>query len=243
MKPAIDGWPANLVRLLHTSSRNFISGRAPTSVRYPLRVSTSQCWLAVSAGGVSRTECRRIEPPLCRGVTWCARQMSGDSPDPGAPSRALERLRVVVVAHRDAQRDHIIEALLQAGFAPKCRQLDIDREATYGDALAAGPDIVLVDYPASHFQITRALECLRARGNDVPIIVVSGPADTDVAVDLMQRGAADYISTHRVARLGPAVRRVLTDRHQRGTRRQTAASPLPDHDRAYRGLASGFPGS
>ena len=50
---------------------------------------------------------------------------------------------------------------------------------------------------------------------DIPFIVVSGAIGEDVAVDMMRRGANDYLLKDRLSRLGPAVRRALNEKKLR----------------------------
>lgn len=61
------------------------------------------------------------------------------------------------------------------------------------------------------FSGTAALEIVRERDPDLPLIFVSGTIGEDVAVAAMRTGAHDYIIKGNLARLVPAVERELRD--------------------------------
>src|SRR2546430_8651142 len=59
----------------------------------------------------------------------------------------------------------------------------------------------------------RALEILKDRGLDIPLIIVSGSIGEEVAVNAMQQGASDYLLKDRLIRLGAAVNRAVEAKH------------------------------
>jgi PAS domain S-box-containing protein len=78
----------------------------------------------------------------------------------------------------------------------------------FEEALDRGPwDVVVADYLLPRFSGTEAIAALRARGADVPIIVVSGTLGEDVAVAMMKAGARDFFSKGNLRRLASAVER------------------------------------
>lgn len=80
-------------------------------------------------------------------------------------------------------------------------------------------DVIICDYRMPRFTPYRALELLRASGQDVPLIVFSGAVKEDVAIDLLKAGASDFITKDRMPRLILAVRRELRDKEQRAQNR------------------------
>jgi PAS domain S-box-containing protein len=66
----------------------------------------------------------------------------------------------------------------------------------------------------------RALKIVNALGLDIPFILVSGSIGEDLAVAVMQLGAADYLLKDRLARLGPAVTRALEQKRLRDEKRR-----------------------
>ena len=71
------------------------------------------------------------------------------------------------------------------------------------------------------------MDLLRERNLDIPLIVVSGSLSDREAVRVIENGAADYLLKDRLARLGPAVHRVLErTRMNNELRRTEQKSPV-----------------
>jgi PAS domain S-box-containing protein len=75
------------------------------------------------------------------------------------------------------------------------------------------PDIVLSDHSLPSFTSTDALDILRAKGLDVPFILVTATVSEDFAVNVMKNGAADYVLKDRLQRLPSAILNAV-DRHK-----------------------------
>ena len=144
-------------------------------------------------------------------------------PGPHGPEsqgwRPPKRLRVLIVEDEPAHAELEMRELRRAEFAPEW--LRVETEAAYLEQLGAAPDLILSDYSLPQFSAPRALELLRDRGLDIPFIVVSGTMGEETAVDLMRRGATDYLLKDRLARLGPAVQRALEQQRLRRHQHQT----------------------
>ncbi len=123
-------------------------------------------------------------------------------------------LRVLLV--EDSEDDAAIEVLelRRAGFEPEWRRVDTREEMIA--ALAEGPwEVVLCDHAMPSFNSERAVEVLRERGLDIPVIIVSGVMGEDTAVEALRTGAADYVLKGNLRRLGPAVARALREEVER----------------------------
>ena len=97
-------------------------------------------------------------------------------------------------------------------------------EADYRAALEERPEVILADYRLPAFSAERALEILAEEGLDIPLIVVSGYIGEEKAVELMRRGAADYLLKARLSRLGAAVTQAIDNRRLRRERELFAAA-------------------
>ena len=126
-------------------------------------------------------------------------------------------LQLLLLEDQLADAELVLHELRQAGFAPDWRR--VETEADYLAALDPALDLILADYALPQFDALRALELLRARGLNIPFIVVSGTIGEDIAVVAIQRGAADYLLKDRLARLGTAVENAL---HQRRMQAENA---------------------
>ena len=109
-----------------------------------------------------------------------------------------------------------------------------DRRDEFGDALQSRrPDLILADYSLPGFDGLEALDLARAHAPDTPFLFVSGVMGEEVAIESLKRGATDYVLKHRLERLGPAVRRALTETRERAERRKAEAA-LREGERMHR---------
>ncbi|MEW6262483.1 MAG: response regulator [Thermodesulfobacteriota bacterium] len=72
-------------------------------------------------------------------------------------------------------------------------------------------DVVISDHSLPRFNSFAALEIIRARGLELPFLIVSGTIGDEDAVRAMKAGAQDYILKDNLKRLVPAVRRELKE--------------------------------
>ena len=122
----------------------------------------------------------------------------------------------------------MVHELRRSHFEPEW--LRADTESEYRVGLRWRPDIILSDYNVPLLDAPRALQLLLEHQlENIPFIVVSGATGEDVAVEMMRRGATDYLLKDRLARLGPAVQRALGETKLRdGIRRAEQALRASD---------------
>jgi two-component system, cell cycle sensor histidine kinase and response regulator CckA len=140
-----------------------------------------------------------------------------------------QRLRVLLLEDEPRDAELIRHELRQAGF-----DLDwtiVQHRAAYVDALASPIDIILADFNVRDIQAPEALQLARARQGDVPFIVVSGSIGEEIAIDLLNSGAADYLLKDRLSRLGRAVQRALEERRLRGAKREAEQALIQAEER------------
>ncbi|HYC89621.1 MAG TPA: PAS domain S-box protein [Thermoanaerobaculia bacterium] len=122
----------------------------------------------------------------------------------------MRSLRAIVI--EDDENDLLLfrAELERYGFAPEIAWVSTAGELR--DALDAGPwDVILADYRLPSFSGGEALEMVRSGGYDVPFILVTATLGDELAVEMMRRGADDYVLKDRMARLGYSVERALRD--------------------------------
>jgi len=128
-------------------------------------------------------------------------------------------LRVLAVEDCEDDTLLLVRLLQRGGYDVTFERVDtaaavnaaLDRQAW---------DIVIADYSIPGFNGLDALALCKARGLDVPFIIVSGTIGEDVAVETMKAGAHDYILKHNLVRLLPAVQRELGEAEVRRKRKQ-----------------------
>ena len=118
----------------------------------------------------------------------------------GHPDREL---RVLHLEDSDLDHELTLAHLLRGGLRVALRR--IDSEAEFLAALDADWDAIISDYNLPGFSGLVALDLLKARGLDVPFILVSGEIGEDTAVEAMRNGASDYLLKNNLARLVPAL--------------------------------------
>ncbi|ABL00608.1 response regulator [Pelobacter propionicus] len=117
----------------------------------------------------------------------------------------------------------------------------VDTPQGMGEALDRKPwDIILVDYRMPGFGGLDALNIVRERNLDIPVILVSGVILEDVAIEAMRQGACDCIKKDHLDRLSPAVERELAAAAERRERRQ-AEQALRESEEQFRVLAETSP--
>ncbi len=79
-------------------------------------------------------------------------------------------------------------------------------------------DVILSDYNVPGFGGLAALAISREVRPEVPFLFVSGALGEERAIELLKRGATDYVLKHNLDRLIPCVERALAEVHEREER-------------------------
>ncbi|MFZ5862928.1 MAG: EAL domain-containing response regulator [Nitrospirota bacterium] len=123
-------------------------------------------------------------------------------------------LRVLIVDDSDDDALLILRELRRGGYEPAHQR--VDTASALETALDAQPwDVILSDYTMPSFSGAEALAQVRARGDDVPFLFVSGTIGEEFAVSAVRAGANDYILKKSLKRLPLAVDRELSDAESR----------------------------
>jgi signal transduction histidine kinase len=108
------------------------------------------------------------------------------------PLGAVAPLRLLVVDDEALDRAAVRRCALQAGI-----RLAVDEAASAADAverIASRPyDCVLMDYLLPGEDGLGLLQRIRAAVPDMPVVILTGHGDEQIAVDLMKAGAVDYL--------------------------------------------------
>jgi PAS domain S-box-containing protein len=129
-------------------------------------------------------------------------------------------LQVLIVEDTESDAGLILHHLLKAGYAVSSERVET-AQAMQAALEKQGWDIVISDYSLPAFSALAALRVLQRSGLDIPFIVVSASVTEETAIELMRRGAADYLMKDRLARLAPLVRRELNIAQVRRERTET----------------------
>jgi two-component system, cell cycle sensor histidine kinase and response regulator CckA len=132
-------------------------------------------------------------------------------------------LRLLLVEDSEDDAQLLVRELARAGFEPRVER--VDTAAAMRSALDRETwDIVVGDYSMPQFGGAAALELLRARGLDIPFVIVSGTIGEERAVAAMRAGARDYVSKNNLKRLAPVMERELREAAGRRDRLRAEAA-------------------
>jgi PAS domain S-box-containing protein len=118
-------------------------------------------------------------------------------------------IRILILEHQPADAELMLRELRRAGYEPEWKQ--VTTEPDFLAQLDQGWEVILADCQMPQLTGLRALELLKTRGLDIPLILISGTAGEDLAVQGMKAGASNYLLKDHLARLGQVVKRELHD--------------------------------
>ena len=95
------------------------------------------------------------------------------------------------------------------------------------------PDLILSDYSLPSFDGLSAMKLALERCPNVPFIFVSGALGEEMAIELLKKGATDYVLKNKLSRLGPAVSRALNEVEERKERKRVE-DELKESELRYR---------
>ncbi|MFA6292683.1 MAG: ATP-binding protein [Victivallales bacterium] len=121
-----------------------------------------------------------------------------------------EKRKLKILFLEDSLEDCLLNLreVRKAGYDPewKC----VESRVEFLSALETfPPDIILSDYSMPQFTATTALELLREKDKVTPFIMISGTVGEEIAVEMLKKGADDYLLKDRLSRLGQSVRKAM----------------------------------
>jgi len=146
------------------------------------------------------------------GGAWASGGSEGEPPSgipPETPDGAPVPMRVLLVEDNPGDAELMAEMLHDGGVAASGFALrHVARLAEARSELAAGPvDVVLLDLSLPDGRGLESLAVVRRAAPGVPVVVMTGLADDEVAVRALQAGAQDYLVKGREE--GSSVRRAV----------------------------------
>ncbi|MDB5389108.1 MAG: histidine kinase [Planctomycetaceae bacterium] len=142
-------------------------------------------------------------------------------------------LRVLIVEDRPCDAELMIFELRQADFEPQWNR--VETELDFVAQLNPSLDIILADFNLPQFDARQALSLLNKSSFDIPLIVVSGSIGEELAIQVVQEGATDYLLKDRLGRLGSAVQRALELKRLRSEKRRVEVA-LRSAENLFRNL-------
>ncbi len=131
----------------------------------------------------------------------------------------VEPLRVLLVEDNTADSELVLHELKRAGFDVTSKLVQAAEEFRLTLEKFV-PDIVLADYNLGQWKGMEALEIIRNKALDIPLILVSGALGEVTAVECIKQGVTDYVLKDSLPRLPVSIRRALREQRLRAQRKQ-----------------------
>ena len=130
-----------------------------------------------------------------------------------------DKLRILILEDVAADAELMEDELMQAGFNYEARRV-AGRSAFIKELKEFSPDLILADYSLPGFDGRAALKIAVDKYADVPFIFVSGALGEELAIELLKKGATDYVLKNKLSRLVPSVKRALKELAERNERKK-----------------------
>jgi len=128
------------------------------------------------------------------------------------------KLKLLVLEDDSADFLLLEHHLRKHGPPFECRRIDSGEALTR--AMDEDWDLVLSDYAMPGMDFQENLLFIRIRHPELPVILISGTIGEERAVELLRLGLADFVLKDKLARLAPAMARVLREQAERRARRE-----------------------
>jgi len=136
------------------------------------------------------------------------------------PAPAERPLAILLLEDSELDARLIRAQLEEGGLAFHLER--VDGREDFLRALASGTfDLILSDYNIPGFDGLSALNAARRFLPDSPFLFVSGALGEERAIDLLKRGATDYVLKDRLERLVPSLKRALREAESEVRRKRT----------------------
>jgi DNA-binding NtrC family response regulator len=131
------------------------------------------------------------------------------------PADAAGRTARILIVEDEAWDAELAQRLLTSAGLGFTAVVVATRESFVEQLAAFRPDIILSDYHLPGFSGEIALSIAQEQCPDIPFVIWSGILGDEAAVDLIKKGATDYVLKDRPARLPSVIYRALAEAEHR----------------------------
>ncbi|MFZ4387740.1 MAG: response regulator [Chthoniobacterales bacterium] len=129
-------------------------------------------------------------------------------------------LRILHLEDSDLDAELLTRELRSGGLEFITRRVQTQTEFEKGLA-EFEPTLILADYKLPTFDGMRAIEIVKERSPNIPVIIVSGTVGEETAIQLLRNGATDIVlKEHLRDRLVKAIKRAMEEAWNKKARRQ-----------------------
>ncbi|MDB5022184.1 MAG: domain S-box protein [Pedobacter sp.] len=146
----------------------------------------------------------------------------------------MSKLRILHLEDSPSDAE-LVRRVLKKGNLDFERVL-VDKKADFLTALNNfAPDIILSDHSLPSFNSHEALEIVKEANLNIPFILITANVSEEFAVDVIRKGADDYILKDRLQRLPSAIENVL-DKYRYEKERQVFIDNVIENEKRFRAL-------
>jgi diguanylate cyclase (GGDEF)-like protein/PAS domain S-box-containing protein len=128
-------------------------------------------------------------------------------------------LRVLLVEDMPDEAELAVREFARYGIAAEWRRADTEH-GLIREITDLQPHVIVSDFSLPGFDGLSALRVAQLYAPDVPFLFLSGTIGEETAIESLRSGAMDYVLKNNIARLVPAVERVLREMQSRIERRR-----------------------
>jgi diguanylate cyclase (GGDEF)-like protein/PAS domain S-box-containing protein len=158
----------------------------------------------------------------------------GTTPAPGGPASRRRPLRILFVHTDAAQMEQCLQELKRAHFDVRSDVVSAP-EQFVKFLRSKYYDVVLVQYPTPNWQGPQALEMLRLKERQIPLILLTDKMALETVAALITEGADDCVEIDHIGHLPVAIRRTLSENNLR-EERDLSEKKLRHSEANYRAL-------
>jgi PAS domain S-box-containing protein len=151
----------------------------------------------------------------------------------GISNSEHKELHILILEDAPADAELIESELKKGGIVFISKR--VDTENAFRRMLDEfSPDLILSDYHLPTFSGMSALMIALGKCPETPFIFISGAMGEELAVEMLKKGATDYVIKDRLKRIVPAVQRALKEKEERTKHKLTEKSLIESKERYRR---------
>jgi two-component system, cell cycle sensor histidine kinase and response regulator CckA len=156
-------------------------------------------------------------------------------------NKSLEKIPLRILYLEDSPRDiEMIQELLEDADYALSMDCTAKKKEFHSMLLHKEYDVILSDFKLPGFDAFGALELSKKNCSETPFICISGSIGEDIAIELIKKGAVDYVLKDRMARLPLAIKRAIDEAKEKKSLKN-AEEALKESEKKFQVLAENSP--
>jgi PAS domain S-box-containing protein len=156
-----------------------------------------------------------------------------------AVNSAMEEYNILYVED-DVTEYEMVKALLESSGVGGLLKIVVDKNEFLCELRKNKYDIILTDFSLQYFTGIEVLQIIQKENIDIPVIFITANQPDEIAVEVIKKGAADYLLLSSIYRLLPSLRTAI-ERKRMQDDKNIALARLRESEENYRILAETSP--